>query len=188
MIEPTAAKYINNQLRSRYGISTDDKRSIIRLVWSNDQLENRKSKFTPEGIELLHARVMEFQKYGIIGVVDRWVLERLVVVPEFQQDEIGVKTSYEPIWVFQDKDGNPLPPRLDACLLIVNSLYAALGKKSLRNYIDENDTPEAKEARVKRLEEELFGNETKTTDALAHGTGISQSGPTFKESDNVSSS
>jgi hypothetical protein len=182
MISPTLQKYINSQLRSRYGISTDDKQPIFRIVWSNDQLEKRKSKFTPNGIELLFPEIQEFKKYEIIGVVDKWVLERLVLVPEIQQDELGVKVSYEPIWVFQDKDGNPLPPFLDACLLVVNTLYAALGKKSLRPYIDEEGTAEAKEARIDKLSEELFGNETSTGDALAHKSGVSLTGPTFKES------
>lgn len=184
MIEPTAVKYINKQLRSRYGISTDTNQPIFRIVWSDDQLENRKAKFTAEGIELLTPQIMEFQKYKIIGIEGKWILERLVVVPEYQQEEIGVKLSYEPIWVFQDKDGNALPPRLDAALLIVNTLYAALGKKSLRNYVDEQDgnSPEIKEARVQKLQEELFGNETEVGDALAHHSGVSLSGPTFKES------
>jgi hypothetical protein len=187
MIEPKAAKYINAQLRSRYGINTEDKRPIWRIVWSDDEVEKRNSKITPEGIELLHSQIMEFKKYGVIGIKERWVLEQLVIVPEFQQQEIGVKQSYEPLWAFQDKDGNALPPRLDACLLIINTVYATRGKKSLRNYVDElaRYTPEAREARIKALEGELFGNETSVGDALAHRYGVSQSGPKFKENDNA---
>lgn len=184
MIEPTAVRYINNQLRSRYGIDTDTNRPMFRIVWSDDQTEKRLSKFTATGIELLHKEIVEFQKYKVIGVHERWILEQLVIVPEFQQEELGIKVSYEPLWVFQDKNGNPLPPRLDMCLFIVNTLYAAKGKKSLRNYVEEEqalNSPEATEARINKLQEELFGNETDTGDALAHRQGVSLTGPKFKE-------
>lgn len=160
MIEQRAVDYINRQLRSRYGINTSDSRSMFRVLWS-EYTEKRRSNFTESGIELIHSEVMELPKYNYIK--DRWVLERLVIIPTENLKDLPIDShSYEPLWVFEDKDKNPLPPRLDACLLIIDTLYAALGKKSLKRYVDNltNQTKEAREERIKNLMEQLFGDES----------------------------
>jgi hypothetical protein len=106
---------------------------------------------------------------------DMYVLERLVVVPDFQQAELGgIKLSYEPLWAYCDENRSPLFPIWDATKFIVDCLYAALGKKSLAKYVEDEKetTEEGREARVNAIQRELFGNETETTDALAYKEAI----------------
>jgi len=87
------------------------------------------------------------------------------------QELAGAKQSYEPIWTYRDAQNNALPPIWTATKVVVDILYAALGKKSLRKYI-EDTSPEAKELRIDKLQQELFGNESETGDALAYKQAI----------------
>lgn len=164
---------LNARLIDHYGIDTSTGRPIFRIVWANDQLEKRMVNELDSGIYLLHPEVREVKKYPYLK--DLYVLERLVVIPEVNQKELPTsKLSYEPIWAYRDADGAPLPPVWTPTKFIVDTLYAALGKKSLRKYVDteENTTPEGLDQRIVKLQEELFGNETDAGDALAYGEGI----------------
>jgi hypothetical protein len=62
----------------------------------------------------------------------------------------------------------------EATKFIVDTLYAALGKRSMAKYVDDekNTTKEGREERIKTLQDELFGNETETSDALRYKQGI----------------
>jgi hypothetical protein len=184
MNETKFVDYLNKYLRFSFGIDTGTNQPMFRVVFSDDQFEKRMTEFTDSGIQLLNPEVREQPKYKTIGIQGKWILERLVVVPEINIKELaGAKLSYEPLWVFQDKDGFPLPPKLEACKLIIDTLYAALGKQSMAKYVDElaKNPKEERDKRINNLQSELFGNETAVGDALAHGYGISQTGPTFKE-------
>jgi hypothetical protein len=167
---------INQKLIDHYGLDTSTGRPMFRVVWANDELEKRLMDYTDNGVQLLFPVVREVKKYPYL--VDMYVLERLVVVPEINQKELPTqKLSYEPIWTFCDVNRNPLPPRWDASKLVVDVLYAALGKKSLRKYVE----PDEDEARIDRLQEELFGNESEVTDALAYKEGVVVPGNFKKE-------
>jgi len=165
---------INSQLVNLFGINTVNGLPMWRVVWSEDQFEKRAVTTTDNGIVLLQPVVKEFPKYRHY-IREKYILERLVLIPESQQNELPVtKLSYEPIWTFMDAYGNYLPPSLPAAKFVIDSLYAAMGKKSLASYKDPDvDQPKERHlARVEKLESELFGNETSTGDALAYGTGI----------------
>lgn len=181
---PETIKSINQQLVDEYGIDTTTGQSIYQVVWAADEYEKRRSKFTPEGFELLYAEVMLLPKYpqNDLDYKERYILEKLVVVPEFNSDELLSKLSYEPIWVFRDRFNNYLPPTFWACKFCIDTVNAAMGKSSLNKYVDESNTPEAKEERIQKLELELFGNETPVGDALAHSEGVGYTGPPLIES------
>ena len=160
---------INRQLRDFYGIDTSAGVPMWRVVWSDDQFEKRLMEYTPSGFQLTLPEVMEVRKYSYVQ--HKYILERLVIVPDPNKAELaGESFSYEPMWVFQDHDGAYLPPRLDASKFIIDTVYAAMGKSSLRKYIDVNEN---KEKRVEKIQEELFGNETAVGDALAYKEGVS---------------
>jgi hypothetical protein len=129
---------------------------------------------TDGGIHFDAPKVEEVKKYPYVE--HAYILERLMLIPEYQQNEIPVsKLSYEPIWAYLDRDGNPLPPIWNATKLIVDTLHAAMGRpKGLRRYVDDekNTTPEGRDIRIKELQDELFGNETNTADALRYKQGI----------------
>jgi len=167
---------LNQRLIDHYGIDSDTGRAIFRISWANDELEKRLMDFTDSGLQLLYPEVREVKKYPYLK--DLYVLERLVVVPETNRVELPTeKLSYEPIWAYRDAHNNPLPPIWDATKLIVDTLYAALGKKSLRTYIKPE---EGKEERIQKMQEELFGNETDVSDALAYKTGVVVPNKEFK--------
>ena len=164
---------LNQRLINHFGIDSDTGRPIFRIVWANDEIEKRLIDELDNGIHLLYSQVMEVKKYPYLK--DLYVLERLVVVPDINKHELPTsKMSYEPLWAYRDEKGNPLPPLWEPTKFVIDTLYAALGKKSLVKYVDDekNTTPEGKEQRISELQGELFGNETETADALAYGEGI----------------
>ena len=170
---------LNQQLIDHFGLDTGSSKPIFRIVWAADQTEKRLMDTLDNGIQLLTPVVREVKKYNYIK--DAYVLERLVVVPEFQSKELAdVKLSYEPLWVYVDASGNPLPPKWEPTKLIVDTLYAAMGHKSLRKYVDPDASIEAKDNRITKLHEELFGNETEVGDALRYKEAIVVPNKEFK--------
>lgn len=156
---------INQFLRDTYGIDTDDSLPIFRVVWSEDQFEKRLTKFNDDGIELLTPEVRTVPKYSYLK--DVYVLERRVLVPEINREELaGLQKSYEPLWNFQQEDGTPIPPTIQGCKMIIDIVYAALGKKNLSKYKDPMDGLTSQEAyelnkqRIDKIQEELFGDES----------------------------
>lgn len=151
---------INSQLQDLYGIDTLLGIPIWKVAWSDTQLEKRKTNVTESGIQLLHPQVMEVKKYPYIR--ERFILERLVIVPEVHEDELTTKVSYEPIFVFTSKENKFLHPTMLACKFVVDTVYAALGKSNLRKYTESelHTTEEGRVERVKELENQLFGDES----------------------------
>lgn len=166
---------INDQLLSHFG-KADDGSPIWRVVWSDDQYEKRLMDVTDEGLHLLTPEVREVPKYKQ-WIPSKWVLEQQVAVPEVNIKELaGIKVSYEPIFVFENARQEALPPKFEVAKLVIDTIYAALGKTSLAKYKDPESTKEgALEEQRKRVEEianELFGNESDVTDHLARQTGV----------------
>lgn len=151
---------LNQKLTDHYGIDSDTGRPIFKVVWANDQTEKRLVQTTDSGIQLLYPEMREVKKYPYIK--DRYVLERLVIVPIPNQHELAVKLSYEPLWVYYNSAGEFLHPIWTATKFVIDSVYAAMGKSSLAKYVDDekNTTEEGRQERVKQLEEELFGDES----------------------------
>jgi hypothetical protein len=160
---------LNQRLIDHYGLDTNTNQPMFRIVWANDQFEKRLIDKL-RGVALLFPVVAEVPKYSYLK--DFYVLERLVIVPEINLKELPTsKLSYEPIWAYRDNNNNPLPPLWPATKFIIDALYAALGKKSMAKYVEDN-SPEVLEDRVVQLQKELFGNETETGDALRYKEGI----------------
>ena len=170
---------INDWLRREYGIETTSDRQIYRVVWANDQLEKRLMKFTDSGIELLFPEVREVPKYQQFR--DTYVLERLSYIDAPDHGELTVNiVSYEPIWSFVDNNLNPLPPRIDVCKIVIDSLHMALysDKSGFAKYKDTNEgVMKENDKRLKEIQLELFSNETEVGDALAYGEGVGYTGP-----------
>ena len=159
---------INEFLQRQYGVH-DDGRPRFRVVWSEDQYEKRKLTHSREGFELLTPIVDTVKKYQHIK--ERYVLEQLSVVPENAETDLVEKLSYEPLWTFMDRHENYLPPRADACKMIIDTMLEAMGAGHARILKDE-DSEEKKLKELQKVEEYLFGNESKVTDALGLGLGV----------------
>lgn len=169
---------INNQLIDLFGIDTISGQPIWRIVWSNDQWEHRLSDCTPEGFQLVQPTVQWLPKYKQ-WIPDKFVLERLVAVPEVSKEILPASnTSYEPIFVFENSKHEYLPPKLTVAKFAIDAVYAAQGKSSLAKYKDPDaglntaDLIQKKREELAELENDLYGNETATGDALAYGHGV----------------
>jgi hypothetical protein len=164
---------LNRRLIDYFGLDSDTGRAMFRITWANDEVEKRLISESEGGVQYLYPSVQEVKKYPYLK--DLYVLERLVVIPDVNKEELPTqKLSYEPIWAYKDVNNFPLPPIWEATKLVIDVLYAALGKKSLVKYVDseENTTPEGRDARIEKLGKELFGNETDTGDAMKYGEAI----------------
>ncbi len=172
---------LNRQLSDLYGIDTVTGKSIFRIVWSEDQFEKRLMDVTDEGLQLLHPEVRLVPKYRQ-WITEKYVLERLVLVPGIQEKELaGVRQSYEPLWVFETNSHQYLPPKIQVCQIVVDSMYAAMGRSTLSKYVDDSQNPEKQAERIDKLTEEIFGNETNVSDHLSRQTGVVISNTDMRE-------
>lgn len=182
---PLEVHKINELLIDHFGIDTITGKPIWRVVWSDDQYEKRLMDVTDSGLQLLHPEIRLVPKYRQ-WIPHKWVLERLVLIPDINSKELPVmKQSYEPMLPFEDKFGNALPPKVEACKFIIDTVYATQGKCSLAKYKDpESNQSEALELKKKRIDgliEDIFGNETDVTDHLSRHTGVVIDNVEFKE-------
>jgi hypothetical protein len=160
---------INKKLLEEFGTEFGNA-PCFRIVWSEDQYEKRLTDFTDEGFELLHPEVRLLPKYKQ-WIREKYILERLI--PVVGETDLIVKVSYEPAWVFQDKHGNYLPPFFEGCRFIIESIFSAINKAgTFTRYKDKNISAEEKEIELKKVIDELFGNESDLTDNLHYGSGI----------------
>lgn len=173
---------INRQLIGLYGIDTITGQAMWRVVWSEDQFEHRHGTYddyTPTGIYLRTVTEVRFVPKYRQWIKKRFVLERLVLIPETNRGDLpATRMSYEPMYPFQSNIGKYLPPRLDAAQFIIESVLEAQGKSISAKYKDPmsglntEEQIEMKSQELDKLQEELFGNETDTGDAMAHGEAI----------------
>lgn len=163
----------NNKLQEKYGET--ENRANFRITWSEDEFENRITGYDDKGNPLLVPQVRLLPKYRQ-WIDNKYVLERLTVVPQIQQNDLTTLLSYEPIWVFEDRHGNRQLPTLRGIIFIIDNLLEKLEHPVDTKYVNPEDDPkegaEIREARLKQLEKDLFGNETNVGDALAHKEGI----------------
>lgn len=154
----------------------------FRVVFSEDQFEDRFVTHTPEGIELQAPTVRRVPKYRHY-MKPCYVLERLV--PVTGETDLTTRISYEPAWAFVDKRGNYLPPQYELCKYIIDTLHSQMDKAGSYHakYKDDTATKEARAKEIQDMEDRLFGNETSTGDALAHKWGVTV--PTSYEKESV---
>ena len=177
---PIEVKKINRLLVDHFGIDTSTGQPMWRVVWSDDQYEKRLTDRIDSGLQLLHPEVRELPKYKQ-WIPHRWVLEQLVVVPYLNEKDLpATKLSYEPMFPFEDKQGNFLPPNFEACKFVVDLVNSAKGRSNMAKYKDPELEPGAQEAKINRIEKELFGDENDVTDALAYKEGVAINNTDFK--------
>jgi|ERR1035437_1380703 hypothetical protein len=142
----------------------------FRVVFSEDEYEKRWTDFNDDGFELLKPEVRELPKYKQ-WIRAKYILERLV--PVVGETDLVTRISYEPAWVFEDKNKNYLPPFFEGCKYVIESMNQAMGRKdTFTKYKDKNVSEEERLIKLKKVEDQLFGNETDLTDNLHYGSGI----------------
>src|ERR1700685_2819175 len=149
-------EYINKKLSDEFGYDFDG-RPRFRIVFSEDEYEQRLTEYTDEGFVLAIPEIRTLPKYKQ-WIKAKYILERLVPIPA--GSDLVDKTGYEPAWVFQTSKGDYLPPFFDGCKLVIESMYEAMGRKdSFVRYKDKNVSREERLEHIQKVEEELFGNE-----------------------------
>jgi hypothetical protein len=95
---------------------------IFRLIWSDESFEYRRGTFN-DFYESIYLRTVtetrKVPKYNYI--FERWVLEIWSPATSPELPESLERGSYEPFFVFEDKDGNYLPPAFKAVQFIINA-------------------------------------------------------------------
>lgn len=113
-------KDINKRLLDLYGKDLYGN-PRFRIVWSDSQTEKRSGTFNVWYGKIFVRKevgIREVPKYTYIN--SKWVLEQISPNP---YEDVDAKLSYEPLWVFQDKKGNPLQPVWSAVEIILYSLF-----------------------------------------------------------------
>lgn len=164
---------INCRLIDHFG-KFEDGRPNWRVVWSSDEREVRLSEYTREGLQLLYPEMMELPKYPFQR--DRYILEHLVPVSQTNIKDLTTKTSYEPLWTFEDSYGNPLAPDWDVIKLLIEQVQInmlAAGKQPIEKApYGMGNSKEEIVYRSQKLMNELFGDDSKITDSLAMDTAV----------------
>lgn len=174
MIQPLERlEDLNKRLADLFGL-LEDGRPNWRLVWSTDEFENRLSYYSKEGFELT-SPIIEYQKKYPLQL-DRFILEHLTPVDKISLAELTTKTSYEPLWTFEDENNNPLPPVWDVIELLIRQVQInmlAAGKRPIEKApYGFGNTAEECSFRAGKLAKELYGNDTKIGDSLAMDTAV----------------
>jgi len=173
---------INRRLKDNFGINTGDGRPIWRIVWSEDQFENRHGTYddySPGGIYLRTVTETRYvKKYDKIFNKDRFILEQLVAIGPIDMGTLpGEQTSYEPMYVFETNNGVFLPPKYEVAEIIIQSVLAVRGKGNIRKWVEPTSQEELIERakRIEQLQEEIFGEDSGITEK--HGDTIFVPGP-----------
>lgn len=155
---------INQRLYDSYRVI--DGRPIYRIVWSDDQLELRLGTFTDWYGHILirqeHKALREIKKYWYLKR-PCWLLEKLVFMPsEYHLKDIleelvqARNGTYEPVYVFNDRDNNPIPVVESVVEFIINSLHNP--QKRTKKDFEAMEKLEEK-GEVKFFEDQLGENE-----------------------------
>lgn len=169
IIKMETIEAINKRLKDYFGLFETTDKPNYRIVFSDEQFENRLTNRSREGFILQQAEFRKMPKYSWIK--SKYILEKLIPVPPQNLHELTEPLSYECIWVFEDRHGNPLPPIWSAIELILDTLHKQM-TGIIKKYTDPEMEPEANNKRVDQLVEDLFGNETEISDALTYKQGI----------------
>lgn len=146
---------INKALKS-YGLNPQGQ-AIFRVVWSDEQFENRKGIFEEycSGIYLRTVVGIEKKrKYSYIKsrwIFEKWLSPERVYTPDLPDTVNG---SYECIYVFQDKNGNSLPLDLEICQFIAYTLSKNRDRLKEKNLIE--DELQRKEKKLDQLDVDIL--------------------------------
>jgi hypothetical protein len=115
-IDPVINDFLKNY---RKNLSNDP---IFRVVWSDDLTETRFGEFNDYYGNIFLRKFIGYRqvpKYNYIN--ERWILEKWLPAEDSYINEVPNthNGSYEPVYVFQDKDLNYLEPNLKIVKIVI---------------------------------------------------------------------
>ncbi len=163
---------INKILADSFG-STLDGKPFFRLVWSDSEFEFRKGTYNEFYGQIFLRKiegVRNVPKYNYIH--QRWILERWSPPWMVQTNEIVNHNGYEPLYLFEDKNGNYLDPNLKVCSFVAwhilnPNMNSAQLKQAIGDKLDKEFTDE-----VKYFEDCIEDKDNNFRFGLRHGSSI----------------
>jgi hypothetical protein len=144
----------------------------FKLVWSDDVVEKRLTKFTKDGFELLVPEVKELPKYRQ-WKPERYIIEMLTFIGDNPELSVNGELGYEPFYTFENKAEEFLIPNWNAAKVIIDAMLEIAGVRKAAKYNTSNDFErEQLIKRVDELEEALYGNESRIGDALKSDSAV----------------
>lgn len=138
---------INRRLLETYGRGIGDL-PLYRIVWSTSELEKRYGTFIKEteaglylGEETCEREVPKYFMWP-----DYWILE--FIQPNVNNREILARVTYEPLWVFKDKNDKPLPYDWDILLILIRAHQTRVITKSPAQLASEEQDRKEQESKV----------------------------------------
>lgn len=172
----TEVEIINEQLK-KFGHGSLNE-PLYRIVWSDGEIELRRGTFRDYAGNLFIREVTETRwtkKYNYIS--ERWIMERLIPPevcynPELPGSQFG---SYEPIYVFQDKNGKFLPLNARVAEFLVN-LAEKRTKLTEQELINEELEKEDEEVKyyMDYLEVSPITNALHLREAVGYSVGLKE--------------
>ena len=137
----TEIEQLNSRIGSEY--RSIDNRALFRLIWSENAFENRHGtfrEFTQSGLFIREiTEVRKVRKYNYIH--NRWIFEawapgNLTANPETPDAHNG---DYIPVYVFENKNGEYLPPNEKVVRFLIAALHGKIKKDEApsREYLEE---------------------------------------------------
>ena len=163
---------LNERLKTTYGLTLDG-HVKWRVVHSEGQFEDRWGDFwdrTPEGFLIRNVQeVRHVPKYPMVFPAT-WILERYQVNAD--NPELKAKFSYEPFWVFHDREDKPIYPSWDALAALIHASMNAYKRPKKNDKILADEAAE-KLVKEKKHEREILDNNLPELVAnLASGSAI----------------
>jgi len=162
--------FINKELKV-YG-SNQYNDPLFRVVFSDEQTERRDGVYEDYsgGIYLRTVReIREVRKYPWIKrkwILERWASGELSYHPSLVTDKNGV---YICVYVFQDVNGNYLPPLLKVCQILINQLLHPVKKiEAINRDIKTEEKQEKEEIDAIELELKIESDESATKDMRSY--------------------
>ncbi len=172
---------LNKWLVDHYG-KTIDGLPLFKVTWSTGITEKRYGEFHDYMGDIFIRCVREVRevlKYPYAQ--NRWILEKIRLVSNEVQREYGIETkfTYEPIYTFQDKDGNYLPlvpDKLEAAMFLYLKFYLMMTPKERIDFRIAGLA--ARDLEKRKLTREILGDSKTTPSALVieRAAGIDRKG------------
>ena len=167
---------INNYLARDFGYFESSDKPIYRLVWSDIEMEYRRTNFTTEGLELPYEIITLKRKYPYID--NKFVLERCLGIPSFVKTDLVNKFSYEPIYAFAIGKGDEyeFDTFYGAIKFIIDQVHEAAKRSFYKSNYEKDKTPEElkedRKLQIKKMAQFLYPDESDVADALHWNEGI----------------